>query len=215
MKPVEQVSEIKTSKLGAILLTLMVIFIFSISQTFISDISGIISFPESPSNCIEQLANMHKSRLQKDICRENKSYQTYYENDHSNEFQFNQTDTKYNLHSLYDNTVDQLQPLFDLNTEIQIQENILRDQRQSLADQDPNLEPIEIKNQKQIIQDLTTQRDLEYQNIESTLISLDLEYETVEKKINFQEFFYLLAEFILHLKFKAQIKVIKACIEVV
>ena len=52
MKPIEQVSEVKTSKLGAILLTFMVIFIFTISQKFISDISSIIDPPAEPSHCI-------------------------------------------------------------------------------------------------------------------------------------------------------------------
>ena len=201
MKPVEQVTEVKTSKLGAILLTLMVIFIFSISQTFLSDISSIISFPIQPSNCIEQLSNTKEFNLQKDICREMRSYQIYYDNQDSSEFQFNSTDKKYKLESLYDKTISDLQPLFSLNIKINTQENILREQRQSLADQDPTLEPIEIKEQKQVILELKTQRSLEYQKIKSNLDLLKSEYKTVEKKINFQEFFYLLGEFILHLIF--------------
>ncbi len=201
MKPVEQVSEVKTSKLGAILLTLMVIFIFSISQTFLSDISSIINFPIQPSHCIEQLSNTKETNLQKDICREMRSYKMYYDNQDSDEFVFNQTDKKYNLNSLYDKTISDLQPLFNLNTKIYAQEDILTEQRQSLADQDPTLEPIEIKNQKLVIQDLKTQRSLEYQKIKSNLDLLNSEYKAAEKKINFQEFFYLLGEFILHLIF--------------
>jgi hypothetical protein len=201
MKPVEQVSEVKTSKLGAILLTLMVIFIFSISQTFLSDISSIINFPAKPSSCIEQLVNTKEFNLNKDICRENTSYQIYYDNQDSNEFQFNKTDIQYNLESLYDKAISELQPVFSVNNQINTQENILREQRQNLADQDPTLEPIEIKNQKQIIQDLKTELSLEYKKVKPTLDLLKSEYQAVEKKINFQEFFYLLGEFILHLIF--------------
>ena len=60
---VEHVSEVKTSKLGAILLTLMVIFIFSISQNFLNDISYIIKKPLNPSVCVLQLATQSKEDL--------------------------------------------------------------------------------------------------------------------------------------------------------
>ncbi len=201
MKAVEQVSEIKTSKLGAILLTLMVIFIFSISQNFLLDISGIVTKPPPPSHCILELATASKAQLQTDLCREVPLYSSYYYDESEFDFEFNQTDIKYSLDSKYNDTISNLATIFSINAALSSQNENLDEQRQDLQDQDPDLNPLQIKYQKLSINELIAQRDAEYKLIQSDLAQLKADFQGVNNQTNFQLFFYLLAEFFLQLIF--------------
>jgi len=197
---VEHVSEVKTSKLGAILLTLMVIFIFSISQNFLNDISYIVEVPKKPSSCILQLAKQKPEYLKHDICKESKSYYYAY-TDNQSQFQFNQTDIKYGLNSQYQEVISKLQPLFTLNSQIDNANNDLRGLRDDLQDQDPDLSPLQIKNQKQDINLLEDQRQELYLSLQPELQTLESDYNTTNNKVGVVIFFYLLAQFGLQLIF--------------
>jgi len=202
MKPVEQVSEVKTSKLGAILLTLMVIFIFSISQTFLNDISYIIKKPLNPSVCVLQLATQSKEDLIEGPCQGIKGVRRYWESQKIvNTYKFNSTDIQYELDTKYKQTIADLDSLFVFNKDLKSQGQMLESQRVDLLDQDPELSPIQIKLTKQEIQDITQQRDSEYQKIEPKLNSLKQDYKEAYNKVNFYKFFYFLAELFLQLIF--------------
>ena len=201
MKPVEQVSEVKTSKLGAILLTLMVIFIFSISQTFLSDISRIIDPPTKPSHCIFALTYQEKGELRKDICHELPSYSKYYLEDSEFKFEFNETDIQYGLDVKYNNIITKLKPVFSLNLSIDAKQNTLHQQREDLRDQDPDIDPSQIKYQKLSLNELKDQRDTEYNAIQSDLEQLKFDFRDANRMVQFKRFFFLIGNFIFQLIF--------------
>ena len=199
---VEHVSEVKTSKLGAILLTLMVIFIFSISQNFLNDISYIIKKPLNPSVCVLQLATQSKEDLIEGPCQGIKGVKRFWESQKRvYPYKFNSTDIQYELDTKYKQTITDLDSLFVLNKDLKYQGEMLESQRGDLIDQDPGLSPIQIKLTKQEIQDITQQRDSEYQKIKPKLNSLKQEYKEAYNKVNFYKFFYFLAELFLQLIF--------------
>jgi len=115
MKKVEQVAEVRTSTLGVIMLTIMVIFIFSVSQTFLSDISSIITKPLRPSPCIIELASQKQEHLSRDICQHHAhqggyysdqyddSVRTFYDYNEENYYNYNQDNYyDYNEENYYD-----------------------------------------------------------------------------------------------------------------
>lgn len=201
MKPVEQVSEVKTSKLGAILLTIMVVFIFSISQIFLSDIKQIISKPLLPSYCISELANISKKSLTRDFCKYQNFYSSIYIQDSNTEYKFNQTDIDFGLDTKYQQTLTKLQPLFEINNSIENDNSKLQSLREDLMDQDPYLQPIQIRNQKDDIQSLLDKYDKEFSKVKPVLETLDFDYQEAYDKTKFKRFFYYLADFCLQLLF--------------
>ena len=198
MKPIEQVSEVKTSKLGAILLTLMVVFVFSISQTFINDISKIVSKPQQPSYCILDLALSSKSNLNKDYCQQvSKAY--YY--DETPRPKFNSTDIEYGLEQQYELTIQKANPLFLLQEELKSESNKLQTLRQNLQDQLPTQSPLQIEKQKQLISEINSKITTEYTLVQPLQDELKKQYTKVKTTINFQLFFYYLIDFLLQLIF--------------
>lgn len=201
MKPVEQVSEVKTSKLGAVLLAVMVFFIFAISQIFLNDIKGIIEKPELPSSCISTLTTKEGKSLTKDYCKYNYSYTYGYSEKSNTEYEFNPTDIEFGLDRKYKETITKLQPLFTINENIQNENRKLNGLRNDLYDKDPSFNPLELKNQKDKIQALEIKANEEFAKIKSNLELLSNDYKEAYDKTKFKRFFYYLADFFLQLIF--------------
>jgi len=191
MKPVEKVSEIKTSKLGYILLTIMVFFIISVSQVFLSDITKIIAKPSLPSYCIEQITNIKKENLEIDICKKG-----YYSTT-----TFNETDKEFGLDVKYNQIITKLNPIFELNKQIKNEGVSLKVQRVNFLDKDPDISPFQLKKVKEDINELTSKRDAEYDKIKPELDLLKEEFQKVEDKIKFKRIFFYLADVFLQLLF--------------
>ena len=63
---IEQLSEVKTSKLGYLLLTFMAIFIFVVGQLVFYDIADTIDEPIAPEYCVKNITENYKDRMEWD-----------------------------------------------------------------------------------------------------------------------------------------------------
>lgn len=107
----EEISEKKTSKLGYILLILMVIFVIGVGETIFSDLKKIPERPIYPSYCIsssitnlENLTSLNCPRYRG----------------------FNKVDKKFGLETKFDNIKPKLKKIASLNEDINLNEREIR-----------------------------------------------------------------------------------------
>jgi hypothetical protein len=113
----EEISEKKTSKLGYILLIIMVIFVIGVGETIFSDLKKIPERPTSPSRCISSsIANLEN--LDYSNCP---SYNGY-----------NEVDKKFGLDTKFNNIKPELQKIFSLNENINSNEREIRNLENSI-----------------------------------------------------------------------------------
>ncbi len=106
----EEISEKKTSKLGYILLILMVIFIVGVGETIFSDLKKVPKQPMYPSDCISDIVQN----------LENLSYLGCSDTDY---FRFNEIDKKFSLDAKYNGIEPQLREIISLNKTINSDKN--------------------------------------------------------------------------------------------
>lgn len=113
----EEISEKKTSKLGYILLVIMVIFVIGVGETVFSDLKKIPERPISPSSCISNsITNLEK--LTHLNCP---SYGG-----------FNEVDKKFGLDTTFNNIKPELQKISSLNEIISLNERVIRNLENSI-----------------------------------------------------------------------------------
>ena len=113
----EEISERKTSKLGYILLIIMVIFVIGVGETIFSDLKKIPERPISPSNCVlSSITNLEN--LTHLNCP---SYRD-----------FNEVDKKFGLDSKFNNIKSDLQQISSVNENISSNEREIRNLENSI-----------------------------------------------------------------------------------
>lgn len=115
----EDISEKKTSKLGYLLLIVMGFFILGVGQTIFSDLRKIPNEPVHPSYCILNIVQNFKN-LNVLPCVD--SYKVDYDIKYDKTvsvFEFNETDSKFQLDKKYNNIEPQLKELTVLNYKIE------------------------------------------------------------------------------------------------
>lgn len=113
----EEISEKKTSKLGYILLIIMVIFVIGVGETIFSDLKKIPERPISPSHCIlSSITNLENFDYLS--CP---SYSGY-----------NEVDKKFGLDTKFNNIKPELQKISSLNENINSNEREIRNLESSI-----------------------------------------------------------------------------------
>lgn len=121
----EEISEKRTSKLGYILLVIMVVFVIGVGETIFSDLRKIPKRPISPSRCV--------SKLFEDL--ENLIYFDCYD------YGFSEVDKKFQLDTKINNIKPELQKISSLNKDINSNKKIVGDLEKNIQnlDKDYNL----------------------------------------------------------------------------
>lgn len=109
----EEISEKRTSKLGYILLVLMVAFVIGVGETVFSDLAKIPEKPVAPSGCILNSVRNLKSLTKYSTCQN-------YGNS------LNAVDKKFGLDKKYDGIKPQLQEIVSLNAGIESNNSEIR-----------------------------------------------------------------------------------------
>jgi predicted RNA-binding Zn-ribbon protein involved in translation (DUF1610 family) len=106
----EEISEKRTSKLGYILLIVMVTFVIGVGETIFSDLARIPEKPIAPSGCVMNSIHNPKNLTKYSICQNS----------------FNDVDRKFGLDEKYDGIKPQLQEIVLLNTGIESNKSEVR-----------------------------------------------------------------------------------------
>ena len=207
----EEISEKRTSKLGYILLILMVIFIVSISQGIFSDLRKIPEKPQSPAYCISSIVKSKSLNTISylGICK------------------FNEIDKMFKLDTQYSAISSQINQITSLNSQISSHQNSIRAKEReveklnknydlSLQEKIANEQAIMdkygikgdiVKNQfdisstNQQIISLENQRNLIVSQISPQVQNLNLSYDEAYKYYQNKSDYYQLKIFLLMLLF--------------
>ncbi|KKR20020.1 MAG: hypothetical protein UT50_C0023G0002 [Candidatus Moranbacteria bacterium GW2011_GWA2_39_41] len=106
----EEISEKRTSKLGYVLLIVMVAFVIGVGETIFSDLARIPEGPISPSACVMNPVRNPKNLTKYSICQNS----------------FNDVDKKFGLDEKYNNILPQLQEIASLNASIESNNSEIR-----------------------------------------------------------------------------------------
>ncbi|MDP1884220.1 MAG: hypothetical protein Q8L10_02525 [Candidatus Moranbacteria bacterium] len=101
----EEISEKRTSKLGYILLIIMVAFVIGVGETIFSDLAGIPERPVAPSSCVLSSVRNLESLTKYSTCQDRG-------------VPFNDIDKKFGLDEKYNGIKPQLQEIASLNASI-------------------------------------------------------------------------------------------------
>lgn len=209
----EEISEKKTSKLGYILLIIMVIFVIGVGETIFSDLKRIPERPISPSYCIQGSVR-HLENLTHLNCPNYNSG-------------FNEVDKKFGLDTKFNNIKPKLQEISSLNENIRSNERKIRNLENSIqrlskdydlslqekmAGENAIMDTFGIKNQitssrsqisnlKSKINSLEGQRDTVISGISSVINSLEQSYEQAQDYYQTKKAWYKFKIFLLTLAF--------------
>jgi hypothetical protein len=207
----EDISEKKTSKLGYILLILMVIFMIVVGQTIFSDLKKIPERPNHPAYCI---SSFNKINYLTNL--------NYLPNCY-----FSDIDKKFNLESKYNNIKSQLNSIVSFNKQIDENEREINlNERQieqlnkqydlslqeKIANEQAIMDKVRIKDDitylraqndslNQKIATLTTQRDTVIKGISPQITDLNQLYNEALEYYKDKQAFYNLKVFLLKLLF--------------
>ncbi len=196
--PALEISEKKTSKLGYLLLTIMVFIIVIFSQNIFHDIHDLVTEPIAPSYelnltaaKLKYVSNIRFSNIETPYAayeldaqeysdtvgvNEGLEYQEYEDSLDSGSI-FNSTDKLFKLDESYAFIEPTVEQIMESNREIgSLQFQLSRD-RQNLRDQDPGLQPIQIQELKAQIANLEASRDQQIQSILPGIESLQFSYQ--------------------------------------
>lgn len=109
----EEISEKRTSKLGYVLLILMVGFVVGVGETIFLDLARIPEKPIAPSSCILDSVRNIKNLTKYSICQDRGVL-------------FNDVDKKFGLDEKYNNIKPQLQDIISLNADIGLNNSEIR-----------------------------------------------------------------------------------------
>ena len=208
----EEISEKKTSKLGYILLIIMVIFVVGVGETIFSDLRGIPKRPISPSYCI--------ARSIKDL--KNLTYLNC-----PNAIGFNEVDKQFGLDTKFKAIKPQIEEILSLNEQIKSNEKTLKrlegsiqnlnkdydlSLQEKIAGENALMDPYGIRNQitgsrsqistlKTKISSLQTQRNALISQITSSVNAIEKSYDKAQDYYQTKQAWYKFKIFLLTLVF--------------
>ena len=165
----EEISEKKTSKLGYILLIILVIFLIIIGQKVFSDIENISKKPVRPAYCIESYSNIDKLK--------NLNY--------SRSCHFSDLDRKFNIDKNFKIIEPGINEIIILNTEIKSIEKQINSEKKSqnnlLKKYDISLQEVIAEEKRTLIDKSTTKTSIIFLNNKISSLSQKLNNKEIEK----------------------------------